>query len=228
MANTSTDTTGDIPNLVIPEPTLDEIVGLKSARALDERALGAIFLEARTANGFHDRPVPRDVLDRALEIALLGPTSANTLPLRVVFVQTPEAKERLKPALLPGNVEKTMGAPVTAIIAADLQFFEFLPRNLPGRGEKFQELFAGMEAPAQRAVAWDNAVLQMGYFIIAARAVGLDAGPMGGFDRALVDAAFFPDGRFVSIYLINLGYGDDTKTTPRLPRFAVEEIARYA
>ncbi len=209
-------------------PTIDEIIELKAARALDERALRTIFLEARTANGFVDRPVPRDLLERAVEIALLGPTSANSLPLRVVFVEAPDAKERLRPAMAPNNLDKTMAAPVTAIIATDLKFYDQFPRTFPERGEMFKGMFGGFHAEARRGMAWDNAILQMGYFIIALRSVGLDAGPMAGFERSIVDAAFFPDGQFVSQYVINIGYGDDKKVFPRLPRFNVDEIARFA
>jgi 3-hydroxypropanoate dehydrogenase len=209
-------------------PTVDQIVELKASRSLDERALSALFIEARTANGYLDRPVPRDLLARATEIALFGPTSANTLPMRLVFVDTKEGKERLRPAIAPGNVEKTMAAPVTAIVAADLEFYKEMPRTFPDRAEMFQGIFLGMEPIARRAAAWDNALLQMGYFIIAARSLGLDAGPMGGFERSIVDAEFFAEGRWASQYLINLGYGDDTKVFPRLPRFNVDEIARFA
>ena len=209
-------------------PTVDQIVELKAARALDERALSALFFEARTANGFQDRAVPRELLARATEIALFGPTSANTLPMRLVFVDTNDGKERLRPALSPGNVEKTMAAPATAIVATDLEFYNEMPRTFPERAEMFKGIFLGMEPAVRRAAAWDNAILQMGYFIIAARSLGLDAGPMGGFERPLVDAEFFPDGRWASQYLINLGYGDDTKVFPRLPRFNADEIARFA
>ena len=205
-----------------------EVAELKAARSLDEGALRTIFLEARTANAFLDVPVPRTLLTRAVELALLGPTSANGLPMRVVFVESPQAKELLRPALAPLNVDKTMAAPVTAIIAADLQFHEHFHRTFPARAETFTAMIGGLEADVRRAFARDNALLQMGYFIIAARALGLDAGPMGGFERPLVDAAFFPDGRFVSLYLINLGYADDIAAFPRLPRFEAEEIARFA
>lgn len=208
-------------------PTVDEIVALKAARALDENALRTIFFEARTANGFVDCPVPRDLLVRAVEIALMGPTSANSLPLRIVFVETPEAKERLRPAMAATNLAKTMAAPVTAIIATDLKFYDQFPRTFPERAEMFKGRFGGLPAEAQRGMAWDNALLQMGYFIIALRSVGLDVGPMAGFERSIVDAAFFPDGQFVSQYVMNIGYGDDTKVFPRLPRFNVEEIARF-
>jgi len=216
------------PSYAIDPPTADEIVELKSARSLDDRALRTIFFEARTANGFLDRPVPRDLIERAVDIALLGPTSANSLPLRIVFVETPEAKERLRPAMSAANLEKTMAAPLTAIIATDLKFYDHFTRTFPERAEMFKSLFGGFPAEARRGMAWDNAVLQMGYFIIALRSVGLDAGPMAGFERSIVDAAFFPDGQFASQYVINIGYGDDTKVFPRLPRFNVDEIARFA
>jgi 3-hydroxypropanoate dehydrogenase len=214
-------------DFVIATPNSEEIIELKSGRALNERALQTVFTEARTANGFIDRKIPHELLARALELALLGPTSANMLPLRVVFVESAEGKEKLKPSLNEGNRDKTMAAPATAIIAADLKFFEHFPRLFPERGEMFKGLFGGLPAEIQRSSAWDNAVLQMGYFIIALRAVGLDAGPMAGFERPIVDAAFFPDGRFVSQYLINIGYGDDTKVWPRLPRFEAHDISQY-
>ena len=208
--------------------TTDEIVDLKAARELDEAALRTIFLEARTANGFLDYPVQRELLARAVELALLGPTSANGLPLRLVFVESAEAKEKLRPSLLAGNLEKTMAAPVTAIIATDLKFYEQFPRTFPDRGQMLKGMVAAMEPAAQRETAWDNAVLQMAYFIVALRSLGLDAGPMAGFNRKTVDEAFFPDGNWASQYLINIGYGDDSKLFPRLPRFNVDEIARFA
>jgi 3-hydroxypropanoate dehydrogenase len=215
-------------DFVLPTSTMvDDIVERKALRALDERALETIFGNARTANGFLDRKIPHELLERALRLALLGPTGSNMLPMRVVFVESAEAKERLKPAMSDNNREKTMAAPVTAIVAADLRFFEHFPRLAPGRGDAMKERFAALSAGVQRAHAWDNAILQMAYFIIALRGVGLDAGPMAGFDRQTVDAAFFADGRFVSLYLINIGYGDDSKSRPRQPRFEAHEIARY-
>jgi 3-hydroxypropanoate dehydrogenase len=223
VANTPT-----APDYVLPTPNPDEIVELKSQRALDERALGTIFTEARTANGFIDRKIPHQLLDRALDLALFGPTSANSLPLRIVFVESAEAKAKLKPALSEGNVEKTMSAPVTAIIAADLKFFEHFPRLFPERAEMIKGMFESFPAEIQRGLAWDNSTLQMAYFIVALRSLGLDAGPMAGFERPVVDAAFFPEGRFVSQFLVNIGYGDDTKVFPRLPRFGANDIAQYA
>jgi 3-hydroxypropanoate dehydrogenase len=209
-------------------PTVDEILALKATRALDERALRTLFLEARTANGFLPRSIPHDVIERAFELAELGPTSANTLPLRVVFVETPEAKARLIATLSPGNVEKTKSAPVTAIFAADTKFYEHIPRLLPN-APQFKDLFASddkREFAAQFAAT--NATLQGAYFMIAARALGLDVGPMGGFDKAQLDAAFFPDGTLKSLWLANLGYGDDAKLYPRNPRFTFDEAARFA
>jgi 3-hydroxypropanoate dehydrogenase len=214
-------------DFVMPAPTPDEIIERKALRALNEHGLQTIFSEARTANGFLDRKIPHELLDRALELAVLGPTSANMLPMRVVFVESAQAKDKLEPALSEGNHDKTIAAPVTAIMATDLRFFEHFPRLFPERGQMFKERFGSLSPEVLRAHAWDNAVLQMAYFIIALRAVGLDAGPMAGFDRQRVDAAFFPDGRFVSQYLINIGYGDDTKVWPRLPRFEAHDIAQY-
>ncbi len=208
--------------------TKGQIVYLKAARELDEAALRTLFLEARTPNGFLDHPVDREMLARAVDLALLGPTSANGLPLRLVFVESAEAKEKLRPSLQAGNIEKTMAAPVTAIIATDLKFYEQFPRTFPDRGEMLKGTLAAMGPAAQREFAWDNAVLQMAYFIVALRSLGLDAGPMAGFDRKIVDEAFFPDGNWTSQYLINIGYGDDSKLFPRLPRFNFDEIARFA
>ncbi len=207
--------------------SIDEVIALKQARALDETALRTIFLEARTANGFLPRPIPHDLIERILEVAELGPTSANSLPVRYVFVESAEAKERLKPSLSEGNREKTLAAPLVAIVAADLFFYEKFPETFPSRPE-LRDNFAGAEkAEMTRGFARDNAILQMAYFIIAARALGLDCGPMAGFDRKLVDAAFFPDGRWISLFLINLGYDDGKRTFPRLPRLRPDEIARF-
>lgn len=209
------------------QPTLEESIALKVGRAIDERALRTLFLEARTANGFLDAPVSRDVLERAIEIAELGPTSANSLPARYVVVQSPQAKERLKPAVGAGNLEKTMKAPATVIVAADLRFYENFARTFPTRPEMRDRFAAPEQAEATKAFARDNALLQMGYFILACRALGLDCGPMGGFERSKVDAEFFPDGRLISLFLINVGYLDDSKGFPRLPRLEPAEIATF-
>ena len=208
-------------------PSIDEIVRLKAARALDERALRTLFLEARTANGFLPRPVPHSLIERIFDLAELGPTSANTQPLRIVFVETPEAKARLYPTLSPSNVEKTTSAPVTAIFAADTKFYEHIPRLFPN-APQFKDFFVGddkIESTTQFAIA--NATLQGAYFMLAARALGLDVGPLGGFDKAAADAEFFPGGTLKSLWLANLGYGDDTKLFPRNPRFGFDEVAHF-
>jgi 3-hydroxypropanoate dehydrogenase len=147
-------------------------------------------------------------------------------PGRYVFVQSPEAKERLKPCVGPTNLAKTMAAPATVIFAADLKFYENFTRTFPTRPEMRERMAA--DAPEKvREFARDNALLQMGYFTLACRALGLDSGPMAGFDRAKTDAEFFPDGRFISLFLINLGYGDDSKYFQRLPRLEPAEIATF-
>jgi 3-hydroxypropanoate dehydrogenase len=193
---------------------------------LSDRALDVIFRQARTHNAWLNKDVDEAMLRRIYDLAKLGPTSANTSPMRVVFVKSKEAKERLRPALAPGNVEKTMAAPVCAIVATDTKFHEFVPRLFP-HNPKFGEIFTqpGQEEFA-RAHAFRNATLQGAYLIIAARALGLDAGPMSGFDNKKVDAAFFPDGRLQSNFLINLGYGDPTKLKPRLDRLSFDEACR--
>lgn len=218
-----------MPNVNVPDiqPTPAEAVELKNQRAIDERALRTLFLEARTANGFLDAPVPRELIERAIDIAELGPTSANTLPVRYVVVMSPEGKEKLKPAVGAGNLEKTMKAPATVIVAADTKFYEHIPRTFPTRPEMADRFNKPEVADMAKGFARDNALLQMGYFILALRGLGLDTGAMGGFERPLVDAAFFPDGRLISLYLINVGYADDSKSFPRLPRLPAAEIATF-
>jgi 3-hydroxypropanoate dehydrogenase len=194
--------------------------------ALNDESLDVIFRAARTQSAWLARPVDDELLRRLYDLARLGPTSANTSPMRVVFVKSPEAKERLEPALAPGNVEKTMAAPVCAIIATDSRFYEHIPRLFP-HNPKFSEHFTSPgKEEFTRTHAFRNATLQGAYFIVAARAVGLDAGPMSGFDNAKVDAEFFPDGRYQSNFLCNLGYGDPSKLRPRLPRFEFDEVCR--
>jgi len=192
------------------------------ASELDDRALDQLFRKARTHNGWQPIGVPDKLLEEAVELAKMGPTSANASPLRIVFVRSPEAKLRLKPALMPANVDKTMAAPVTAITAHDTQFYELLPRLFPHADAK--TWFVGNEAFANDT-AYKNGTLQVAYFIMALRALGLDTGPMTGFDNAAVDAAFFPGGQVKSNVLINIGYGDAEKLFPRSPRLAFDEIA---
>jgi 3-hydroxypropanoate dehydrogenase len=192
------------------------------ASELDDRALDQLFRKARTHNGWQPIGVPDKLLEEAVELAKMGPTSANASPLRIVFVRSPEAKLRLKPALMPANIDKTMAAPVTAITAHDTQFYELLPRLFPHADAK--AWFVGNEAFANDT-AYKNGTLQVAYFLMALRALGLDTGPMTGFDNAAVDAAFFPGGQVKSNVLINIGYGDAEKLFPRSPRLAFDEIA---
>jgi 3-hydroxypropanoate dehydrogenase len=192
--------------------------------AVDKSALDTLFLEARTYNAFLPDPVSDELLHRIWDVARLGPTGGNSGPLRVVFVRSPEAKERLRPALSPGNVDKTMSAPVTAIFAHDLAFYEKLAKLFP-HNPKMAEHFAGKPAAAE-ATAKQNGTLGAAYFMLAARALGLACGPMGGFDNAKVDAEFFADSTWRSNFLCNLGYGDPAGTRPRLPRLDFEEACK--
>jgi 3-hydroxypropanoate dehydrogenase len=200
--------------------TAEPTDGRLSATALDQ-----LFRQARTHNGWLDQPVPHALLEEAVELAKLGPTAVNASPFRVVFVETPEAKARLKPALSAGNLDKTMAAPVTAIVAHDLAFYDHLPRLFPHADVR--PMFADNEAVATHT-AVQNGTLQLAYFILALRALGLDTGPMGGFDKDKVDAEFFAGTKTRSNVLVNIGYGDHTKLFPRSPRLAFHEIAAYA
>lgn len=193
--------------------------------AIDPAALDQIFRAARTANHFTAQPVSDELLRQVYELAAMGPTSMNTQPTRYVFVRTPEGKARLKGCLSPGNVDKTMAAPVTAIVAVDSQFYEHMPQIWHGEGAR--EMFAGNAALAQ-ATAQRNGTLGGGYLIVAARALGLDCGPMSGFDMDKVNAVFFADGRCKANFLINLGYGDPAALFPRNPRLSFEQACRLA
>jgi 3-hydroxypropanoate dehydrogenase len=192
--------------------------------ALDPSALDQIFLQARTYNGWLDRPVDDATLRRIYELARMGPTSANTTPMRLVFVKSREAKERLRPALSPGNVDKTMAAPATAIVAYDLEFHEQMPKLFPARDMK--SAFAAMPPEGRKDHASMNGALEGAYLIVAARVLGLDCGPMGGFDRAKVDATFLEGTSWRSLFLVNIGYGDPAKVFPRNPRLEFAEAAR--
>ena len=182
-----------------------------------------IFEEARTNTVWLTRPVPDGLLRRVYEVAKMGPTSANCCPMRVVFVTSPGGKERLKPCLNEGNVEKTMKAPATAVVAYDMLFYDLLPKLFPAR-----DMRTGFANNAELAqdTAFRNGSLQGAYLIIAARALGLDCGPMSGFDNAKVDAAFFAGTTIKSNFLCNLGYGDASKLYPRSPRLSFEEACR--
>lgn len=193
---------------------------------LDDRALDQLFRTARTHNAWTDRAVTDAELRQIYDLMKWGPTSANCSPARIVFVRSSKAKEKLKPALSAGNLAKTMAAPVTAILAYDTRFYDLLPRLFPHNLDA-RNWFAGEEKAATTAIAaFRNGTLQGGYFLLAARAVGLDCGPMSGFDNAKVDAAFFPDGRFKSNFLCNLGHGDSEGLFPRSPRLPFDEACR--
>lgn len=189
-------------------------------RKIEQSALDQLFFKARTANGFIDKPVPMALLQEVYEIAKMGATSMNTQPTRYVFLNSAEARARLIPALSPGNVEKTKIAPVTVIVATDTRFYEHMPVVWHGPGAK--EMFEGNAALAQ-GTATRNGTLGGAYFMMAARAAGLDCGPMSGVDLAKVNAEFFADGRLQANFLINLGYGDDTKLFNRNPRLTFEQ-----
>jgi 3-hydroxypropanoate dehydrogenase len=189
---------------------------------ISREALDQLFSEARTHSAWLPEPVSVELLRKAYELARLGPTSANGSPARFVFVTTTGAKTLLKPALAPGNVDKTMAAPVTVIIAWDTEFHEHLPRLFPQAD--MRSYFVGNK-PLTEENAFRNSSLQAGYFILAARALGLDCGPMSGFDAAKLNAAFFPDGKWKVNLLCNLGYGDPSKLHPRNPRLNFEEVA---
>ncbi len=192
--------------------------------ARDEE-LALLFTEARTHNAWLDRPVDDATLRRLYDLVRMGPTGGNTQPLRVVFVKTAAAKERLRPVLAPANVDKAMSAPVTAILAYDSQYFELMPKLFPARPD-MRDLQEKMPQDRRTYLALINSTLQAGFLLLAARALGLDCGPLGGFDTAKTDAEFFPDGRWRSTLLVNLGYGDPTKLYPRNPRLDFEEACR--
>jgi len=191
---------------------------------LDDAALDQLFREARTHNAWQDREVTDEQLHAIIDLMKLGPTSANCSPARFVFVKSPDAKERLKPHLMGANRDKTMAAPVCAIIAWDTEFYEFQHKLFPHAPES-RDWFTGSEE-ATFMNGFRNGTLQGGYFIMAARALGLDCGPMSGFDNAGIDKEFFPDGRYKSNFLCNIGYGDASVLFPRSPRFAFDEIAK--
>jgi 3-hydroxypropanoate dehydrogenase len=188
-----------------------------------EQALDQIFRQARTHNAWLPKRVSVETLREAYNLARFGPTSANSSPARFVFLESEAAKARLLPALAPLNVEKTKAAPVTAIVAYDTEFHDKLPRLFPHAD--MRSYFVGNQKLIEET-AFRNSTLQGGYFILAARAVGLDCGPMSGFDAAKVNAEFFPDGKWKANFLCNLGYGDKSKLFPRSPRLEFEEACR--
>ena len=191
---------------------------------LSSQELDVLFRNARTHSVWRDKTVDDALLMQVYDLAKLGPTSANMCPLRIVFVKSHEAKERLKPALDAGNVDKTMKAPVTAIIGMDVRFYEKLPELFPHADAK--AWFKDLPVSVLEAIALRNSSLQGAYFMIAARSLGLDCGPMSGFDNAKVDEAFFAGTTVKSNFLCNLGYGDASKLHPRSPRLTFEEACK--
>jgi len=189
----------------------------------DEATLDLILRKARSYGDFEDRPVPEELLRAAHDIMKWGPTTANSQPMRVLYLKSQESREKLRPALSATNAAKTLKAPLVAIVAYDTRFWEHLPR-----------LFHNPDAinwynkpPVAEIHGFRNGSLQGAYLILALRAVGLDCGAMSGFDNGKVDAAFFPDGRLKSNFLINIGYGIGTRLPPRNPRFSFEESCRF-
>ena len=188
-----------------------------------QSCLDQLFLAARTHNAWRDQDVSDALLHHIVDLVKLGPTSANCSPARFLFVKSRAAKERLKPHLSEGNRDKTMKAPVCAIIGYDLDFYEYLPKLFPHTDAR--SWFAGKKEKIFDN-AFRNGTLQGAYLIMAARALGLDCGPMSGFDNAKVDAEFFPDGQWKSNFLCNLGKGDPAKLPPLNPRFGFEEVCK--
>lgn len=195
---------------------------------LDDNSLDKIFRNARSHNGWLNKPVTDDQLREIYDVMKWGPTSSNSQPVRIVFVRTKEGKEKLRPALSSGNTAKTMEAPVTAIVAYDTQFYEHLPRTFPHNPTAVAWFKGEGKEEVAQATAFRNGTLQGAYMMIAARSLGLDCGGMSGFNNALVDQAFFPDGRFKSNFLCNIGYGDHSKLFNRSPRLPFEEVCSFA
>jgi 3-hydroxypropanoate dehydrogenase len=190
---------------------------------IPDSALAQVFIKARTHSYWQETPVSDSLLKQVYDLAKMGPTSANCSPMRVLFVKSKEAKERLKPFLAEGNIEKTMNAPVTAIIAADPAFYEQLPELYPHADAR--SWFAG-NAGLSEETSFRNSSMQGAYFIMAARAMGLDCGPMSGFDKAGVDQAFFAESGWKSNFLCNLGHGVAEKLHPRSPRLSFEKACK--
>jgi nitroreductase len=189
---------------------------------LNDQGLDQLFRSARSLHTFSDRPVEDATLHAVYDLLKWGPTAFNAQPARYVFLRSAVSKARLQPALSAGNRAKTLQAPVTVIVAYDPEFYRDLPRLFPPAD--VQGMFSGNPAAAQ-STAFRNGSLQGAYLLIAARALGLTAGPMSGFDTTAVDREFFPDGRYRSNFLVNLGYGADVAPPPRLPRYEFGEVA---
>ena len=192
---------------------------------LSDATLDTLFRTARTRNGWQNKPVSDDTIRELYELAKWGPTSANSCPARFVFVRSEAAKLRLKPHLMDANVGKTMTAPCCVIVAYDSRFYELMPKLFPDRGAQYMAMFRDAPAVSEDLVH-RNSSLQGAYLMIAARALGLDVGAMSGFNKEGVDKEFFPDGRWKSNFLCNIGYGSDENLFPRNPRLGFEEACR--
>ena len=190
---------------------------------LSDADLDLIFREARTHSKWLDKPVPDALLQAAFDLARMGPTSGNCQPMRILFIRSAEAKQKFAPALSQGNLAKTMAAPATAIFAMDMEFYELMPRLF--HDPTARSWFAGKPAVIAET-AMRNGSLQAAYFILAARSLGLDCGPMSGFDKAKVDAAFFEGTTWRSNFICNIGYGDKAALHPRNPRLEFSEACR--
>ena len=195
-----------------------------SPLTLHPDAQALLFTEARTANTFTDEPVSDEQLQAIHDLTKWGPTAANTQPLRVLYVRTDEARARLVEHMAGGNKDKTRTAPIVAIVAADSEFHEYVPRVFPIRPELKDHFAANPEMREQSATF--NAALQAGYYLLAIRAAGLAAGPMAGFDKAGVDREFFPDGRWRSLMVVNIGKPGEGAWFPRQPRLDFDDVVR--
>ncbi len=193
------------------------------AETVKKEMLDLLFLKARTHHAWLNRPVSDELLKQAYALARMGPTSSNNNPMRLAFVKSKEAKDRLKPCLSPGNIDQTMSAPVTAIIAYDMEFYEQLSRLFPHADAK--SWYVG-KPELIFSTAFRNGTLQGAYYMLACRALGLDIGPMSGFDNEMVDKEFFVGTTYKSNFLCNIGYGDPSKLRARGPRFDFDEIAK--
>ena len=193
------------------------------SEAVNQSARDTLFTTARTHNGWLDRKISDATLHEMYDLLKMGPTSANCSPARFVFIRTPEGKERLRPALSGGNLQKTLSAPVTAIVAWDPQFYDRLPELFP-HGDARSWFTSSPEMAYE--TAFRNSAMQAAYLLFACRALGLDTGPMSGFDRDIVDATFFADSGYRSTLLVNIGYGEEGKLFGRLPRLAYDEACQ--
>jgi 3-hydroxypropanoate dehydrogenase len=194
---------------------------------LADSALDQLFRTARSRNGWTDQTVPEALVRELYELARLGPTSANSCPARFVWVRSVEGKQRLSALASDTNKAKILEAPLTVIIGYDLNFADALPELFPAKGEAMRKNFIGNSALAE-ITAFRNGTLQGGYLILAARSLGLDCGPMSGFDNAGVDAAFFAGTAIRSNFICSIGYGNDNNLFPRNPRLSFEEAGRFA